>query len=196
MSSLSAGSAVPEAAGTAVPGCAATATSTDAARTLDPTLEEVPEGSATMPAEAAKSGSSLADSTDANKPERSRSKITAPASSTGRRFQRELRSMMFGFGDDRQPQAESVQLLEEMVVDYIRGLLQQAQQTCEHRVRGARKAGSEAKVRDRDLLFVLRKDRRRHERVIELLEVWKEVKAARGGAEDPKALDRLEYDSM
>lgn len=141
----------------------------------------------------------MADSTisataaDSDKPSRGRGKAAATSTSTdGRRFQRELRSMMFGFGDDRQPQEESVQLLEDMTVDYIQRLLQKAQETCEYRTRGAKKAG-EAKVRDRDLLFVLRKERRRHERVVELLEVWKEVKAARGtGNDDPKALDKLE----
>lgn len=118
----------------------------------------------------------------------------ASSSADRRRFQRELRSMMFGFGDDRHPQTETVELLEDMVIDYVRQLLQKAQEVSEHRELGSKKAGK-AKVRDRDLLFVLRKDRRRYERAVELLEVWKEVKAARSSGDatlDAKALDKLD----
>ena len=118
-------------------------------------------------------------STAAADSSRGRSKAAAD----GRRFQRELRSMMYGAGDDRQPQSESVELLEEMVEDYVRDILQQAQEACEYRLRSSGKA-DDAKIRDRDLLFVLRKQRRKHERAIELLEVWKEVKAARGTVDE------------
>mgnify|MGYP004281847019 CR=1 FL=1 len=44
-------------------------------------------------------------------------------------------------------------------------------------------------MRDRDLLFALRKDPRRYDRVQEVLEVWREVKAARG------SLDTLEKEA-
>ena len=118
----------------------------------------------------------------------------ASTSADRRRFQRELRSMMFGFGDDRHPQTETVELLEDMVIDYVRQLLQKAQEVSEHRELGSKKA-AKAKVRDRDLLFVLRKDRRRYERAVELLDVWKEVKAARSSGDatlDAKALDKLD----
>ena len=40
------------------------------------------------------------------------------------------------------------------------------------------------RVKERDLIFALRKDPRRQQRVAELLEVWKEVKAARGSIDD------------
>ena len=79
--------------------------------------------------------------------------------------------MMYGFGDDSQALPQSVSLMEEMVVDYIQQTLQQAHTACEDRQRGVKRAG-EAKVRERDLLFVLRKDPRRHRRVQELLEVY------------------------
>mmetsp|Transcript_20963 Transcript_20963/g.70894 ORF Transcript_20963/g.70894 Transcript_20963/m.70894 type:complete len:97 (+) Transcript_20963:2-292(+) len=96
--------------------------------------------------------------------------------------------MMYGFGDARQPLARSVELMEELVVDYVQQLLHRAQGACESRQRGARGVGV-AKVKERDLLFALRRDPRRQQRVEELLEVWKEVKAARGGT-----LDELEHD--
>lgn len=128
--------------------------------------------------EAGKRGQGAAREAIAGESSSGRSRGRA-ASEGRRRFQRELRSMMYGFGDDRQPQAQTVQLMEDMVVDYVQKLLQQATAASEARQRGARRAG-EVRVRDRDLLFALRKDPRRYERVQELLEVWKEVKAARG----------------
>ena len=100
----------------------------------------------------------------------------------GRRFQKELRSMMYGFGDDKQPLAASVSLMEELVLDYVQSVLHQATQACEQRQRGARAVS--ARVKERDLIFALRKDPQRRERVEDLLEVWKEVKAARGSIDD------------
>lgn len=40
---------------------------------------------------------------------------------TGRKriFSKELRCMMYGFGDDQNPYTESVDLLEDLVIDFI-----------------------------------------------------------------------------
>lgn len=40
---------------------------------------------------------------------------------TGRKriFSKELRCMMYGFGDDQNPYTESVDLLEDLVIEYI-----------------------------------------------------------------------------
>ena len=46
-----------------------------------------------------------------------------------------------------------------------------------------------ARVRERDLLFVLRRDKRKLERVRELLEVWEEQKEARHG-KAPEAYEK------
>lgn len=45
----------------------------------------------------------------------------AESSSTGRKrlFSKELRCMMYGFGDDQNPYTESVDLLEDLVVEFI-----------------------------------------------------------------------------
>jgi len=87
--------------------------------------------------------------------------------------------MMYGFGDDRQPQAQSVQLMEDYVLDYVYLLLHQATMASEERQRRARRAG-EVRVKDQDLLFALRKNRKQSERAREVLEVWKEIEEARG----------------
>lgn len=36
-----------------------------------------------------------------------------------RLFSKELRCMMYGFGDDQNPYTESVDLLEDLVIEYI-----------------------------------------------------------------------------
>ena len=92
---------------------------------------------------------------------------------------------MYGFGDDRQPLTRSVQLMEELVVDYVQNLLHEAHAACEYRQRGVRGGGGGgSRVKERDLLFALRRDPRRQERVEELLDVWKEIKASRGSLEE------------
>ena len=44
----------------------------------------------------------------------------------GLRFQNQLRSMMFGFGDSAKPLPQSMELMEELVVDYIQQILAKA----------------------------------------------------------------------
>mmetsp|Transcript_26174 Transcript_26174/g.64871 ORF Transcript_26174/g.64871 Transcript_26174/m.64871 type:complete len:143 (-) Transcript_26174:258-686(-) len=93
------------------------------------------------------------------------------------RFQREIRSMMYGFGDSSRPAAESVRLMEEMMLEYVHLLLQQAHSACEERQRATRhRGGADVKLKEQDLLFVLRKDSRRHRRAQEILEVYQEQK--------------------
>ena len=78
---------------------------------------------------------------------------------------------MYGFGDTSQSLPQSVALMEDLVVDYIHQTLQRAHAVSEERLRGVKRAG-ESKIKERDLLFVLRKDPRRRRRVEELLEVY------------------------
>lgn len=42
-----------------------------------------------------------------------------PLSGKKRLFSKELRCMMYGFGDDQNPYTESVDLLEDLVIEYI-----------------------------------------------------------------------------
>ena len=87
--------------------------------------------------------------------------------------------MMYGFGDAEAPLPESTALMEDLVVDHLQQLLGRALAAGEERQRNVKRpAGGEIKIKERDLLFALRKDRRRHARVVELLEVWREQKAA------------------
>ena len=89
---------------------------------------------------------------------------------------------MYGYGDKKNPLPESMALLEGMTVDYLQQVLNRAAEAAQHRQTREKHAEDVAvKVRERDLLFVLRKDQRRLLRVKELLEVWEEQKDARQG---------------
>ena len=106
----------------------------------------------------------------------------------------ELRSLMFGYGDAPQPRTETVEMLEDITLDYLRRVLRKAADAADERVRhAAARTGSQppasARVRERDLLFVLRRDKRKLERVRELLEVWEEQKEARHG-KAPEAYEK------
>jgi Transcription initiation factor IID, 18kD subunit len=76
---------------------------------------------------------------------------------------REVRAMMYGFGDDREPRADSIKLMEEFVLEYVTGLVGKATDV------------AAMQRRDRpdvtDIKFVIRKNRRQLNRVRYLLEM-------------------------
>lgn len=80
-------------------------------------------------------------------------------------YDKELRCMMYGFGDDKNPYTESVELLEELVLKYITETTQKAMQ------RG--------KISLSDMMYVIRKDKRKRNRVEELLLMNEELKKSR-----------------
>eukprot|EP00271_Cylindrocystis_brebissonii_P014571 TRINITY_DN35952_c0_g1_i1.p1 TRINITY_DN35952_c0_g1~~TRINITY_DN35952_c0_g1_i1.p1 ORF type:complete len:182 (-),score=41.68 TRINITY_DN35952_c0_g1_i1:671-1216(-) len=84
-------------------------------------------------------------------------------------FSKELRLMLYGFGDDPDPLPETVELVEDIVVDYITDMVHKAQDVALRR----QKLGLE------DLLFLIRKDPRKFARVKELLAMNEELKKAR-----------------
>ena len=86
--------------------------------------------------------------------------------------------MLYGFGDVRTPLPQTVQVTEDLVVDYVTQILRKASAAAEERVRSTR--GGSSRIKECDLLFVLRKDRKRLSRVLELLEAFEEQKQARG----------------
>jgi transcription initiation factor TFIID subunit 13 len=78
--------------------------------------------------------------------------------------------MMYGFGDDPNPRQESVDLIEDLVMEYIVQLCQEALNT-------ANVSGSKVKIED--FLFVLRKDEKKLRRAEELLYRFDELQRAR-----------------
>nr|CAG4638867.1 EOG090X0JQT [Cyclestheria hislopi] len=100
------------------------------------------------------------------------------ATGAGRKrlFSKELRCMMFGFGDDQNPYTESVDLLEDLVIEYITDMTHKAMET-----------GRTGRVQVEDIVFLVRKDPRKYARVKDLLTMNEELKKAR------KAFDEVKY---
>lgn len=98
--------------------------------------------------------------------------------SSGRRrlFSKELRCMMYGFGDDQNPYTESVDLLEDLVVEFIIETTHRAMEI-----------GRTGRVQVEDIVFLVRKDPRKYARVKDLLIMNEELKRAR------KAFDEIKY---
>lgn len=71
-----------------------------------------------------------------------------------------LITLMHGFGDDPQPLRETAELLEELCVDYLVDLCQNAMES----------AGPGNTVMPQDLLFCLRKDKEKYTKAVNLLE--------------------------
>lgn len=84
-------------------------------------------------------------------------------------FTKELRLMMYGFGDDPDPIPETVSLVEDILVDYVTEMVHKAQDVASRR----------GKLTTEDLMFLVRKDARKFARVKELLAMNEELKRAR-----------------
>ncbi len=93
-----------------------------------------------------------------------------------RLFGKELRLMMYGFGDDQNPFTESVDMLEDLVIQFINDIANKAQDI-----------GRNGKISAEDVTYIVRKDRRKYSRVRDLLSMNEELKKAR------KAFDEIKY---
>ncbi|XP_030376999.1 transcription initiation factor TFIID subunit 13 [Scaptodrosophila lebanonensis] len=104
--------------------------------------------------------------------------FVAMATNAGRKrlFSKELRCMMFGFGDDKNPYTETVDLLEDLVIEYITETTHRAMEI-----------GRTGRVQVEDIIFLVRKDPRKYARVKDLLTMNEELKKAR------KAFDEIKY---
>ncbi|EGF80374.1 hypothetical protein BATDEDRAFT_7439, partial [Batrachochytrium dendrobatidis JAM81] len=84
-----------------------------------------------------------------------------------KQFEKEVRGLMYGFGDVPNPLPESVELMDELLVWFIHDLCETAQ----------RKATG--KLKTSDYLGALAKDSKKLARAHELLKLDKELKTAR-----------------
>ncbi|KAK2186738.1 hypothetical protein NP493_190g01010 [Ridgeia piscesae] len=91
-------------------------------------------------------------------------------------FTKELRCMMYGFGDDQNPYSESVDLIEDLVVEYITELTKKGMEV-----------GRPGRIAVEDIIFLIRKDAKKYSRVKELLTMNEELRKAR------KAFDEIKY---
>jgi len=93
-----------------------------------------------------------------------------------RLFSKELRCMMYGFGDDQNPYTESVDVLEDLVIEFLTEMTHKAMDV-----------GRSGRVQVEDIVFLVRKDPRKFARVKDLLTMNEELKKAR------KAFDEVKY---
>ncbi|BBM98656.1 transcription initiation factor TFIID subunit 13 [Marchantia polymorpha subsp. ruderalis] len=84
-------------------------------------------------------------------------------------FSKDLRLMMYGFGDDPDPLPETVLLVEDILLEYITEMVHKAQDV----------ASKRGKLTTEDIMFLVRKDSRKFARVKELLAMNEELKRAR-----------------
>ncbi|VDO39692.1 unnamed protein product [Haemonchus placei] len=100
-------------------------------------------------------------------------------------FRKELRSMLYGFGDDKVssawavsvPYDKTLETLEGIVLDYIKEL-------CER----AMNVGKPDKIALEDIHYLIRRDPKKFARVKDLLSMSEELKKARKQFDDVKQL--------
>ncbi|KAI8344482.1 transcription initiation factor IID, 18kD subunit-domain-containing protein [Chlamydoabsidia padenii] len=84
-------------------------------------------------------------------------------------FAKDLKLLMYGFGDSPNPSADSIALMDDLVIDYITEMCQKVSKVSESR----------GKLRVEDFKFVLRKDPKKLARVEELLYMNEDIRRAK-----------------
>ncbi|KAH8864645.1 Serine/threonine-protein kinase MAK [Schistosoma japonicum] len=104
-----------------------------------------------------------------------------PAYDRGRKrmFSREIRSMLYAFGDDENPLPETVSLVEDITVRHILEMTKKAL-----------KVGRPGKISVEDVTYLVRRDPKKFSRVKELLLLSEELRRAR------KAFEEDEFDVL
>ncbi|KAF9562014.1 hypothetical protein EC968_005417 [Mortierella alpina] len=91
-------------------------------------------------------------------------------------FGKELKQLMYGFGDVLNPSNDAVAVLEDMLIEYLTDTCAQA----------AAVADKRGKVIVEDFKFVLRKDTKKRARVDELLYMNEDIRRAKKIADIPE----------
>uniref|UniRef100_A0A5S6R441 Transcription initiation factor TFIID subunit 13 n=1 Tax=Trichuris muris TaxID=70415 RepID=A0A5S6R441_TRIMR len=89
---------------------------------------------------------------------------------------KELRCMLYGFGDSKQPYTETVDLLDDIVIQFIKSFTVAAMEV--------RKTG---RIQLEDIWYLIRRDPKKFTRVKDLLTMNEELRKAR------KAFDEAKY---
>lgn len=93
-------------------------------------------------------------------------------------FLKDIRHMMYGYGDSKSSRYDTAEVLEAYTMDYLRTLLTNT----------LNMAQNKGKTKTEDLLVMLQRDRRKHTRVKDLLATNEDLKNAR------KLIDFEEYE--
>ncbi|KAI7862889.1 transcription initiation factor IID, 18kD subunit-domain-containing protein [Spinellus fusiger] len=99
-----------------------------------------------------------------------------PGTGPGRRktvrkgmFAKDLKLLMYGFGDVQNPAADSIAVMDDLVIDYITEMCLKASKVAENR----------GKVRVEDFKHILRKDAKKLARVEELIYMSEDIRRAK-----------------
>ncbi|KAF9160917.1 hypothetical protein DFQ27_002296 [Actinomortierella ambigua] len=91
-------------------------------------------------------------------------------------FSKELKQLMYGFGDVPNPSADAVGVMEDMLIEYLTDVCHQASAVSDKRGR----------VNVEDFKFVLRKDAKKRARIEELLYMNEDIRRAKKLADIPE----------
>ena len=94
-----------------------------------------------------------------------------------RLFMKELRCTLYGYGDDPNPYTETVEFLDDLVLEFISDMTQKAMEI-----------GRSGRVQVEDIIFLVRKQPKMYARVRDLLTMNEELKKARKAFDDNKYL--------
>eukprot|EP00038_Savillea_parva_P003492 m.126419 g.126419 ORF g.126419 m.126419 type:complete len:161 (+) comp11189_c0_seq4:185-667(+) len=97
-----------------------------------------------------------------------------------RYFTKELAMMMYGFGDVRAPVDASVEVLEDIVCEFISTVVSGA-------LKSARRKSGKSGFKIEDLLFHLRSDRKKYLRIKDFVKRYEEISDTRKALEVDKA---------
>lgn len=114
-----------------------------------------------------------------DEPSQSQTQESSEVQSSDKRkriFSKELRCMAYGFGDDQNPYTESVDMLEDLVIQFIHEIAVKAMDI-----------GRPGRVAVEDVMHLVQRDPRKYARVKDLLLMNEELKKAR------KAFDEVKY---
>ena len=91
--------------------------------------------------------------------------------------------MMYGFGDTKEPDKETVELVEDTTVDFITNFAHRCMEVSAQR----------GKLQTDDLLYLIRNDEKKLQRVNELLDMNAQLKEARKNFDtDEAAIDQTQ----
>ena len=103
-----------------------------------------------------------------------------PSAKRKRLFPKELRAMLHGFGDDPNPYKETVDLVEDLIVQFVQEMTLKAASV-----------GVKGRVRLEDIVFLIRKQQKKYDRVKDLLTMNEELRKARSAfkEDDPVSIN-------
>jgi transcription initiation factor TFIID subunit 13 len=84
--------------------------------------------------------------------------------------------MLFGFGDDKNPLKESVELLENIAFDYIKEMTKKLVELTDQKYK---KINKEKEFLLKDFVFLIKKDKKKYAKIKYLLIMRKKLKEAR-----------------